>query len=115
MPAIDRLRDIRDQLLREAAQAEGLDNVQISRILDSIIVSAAKETQDQAWAGQPRLAPTVRARINVNTSVKGVVTTDTTFEFAGDLRDYDIDHVMKLRQELSAKVFAAYPPPSLAD
>ena len=60
-----------------------------------------------------RPAPTVRARINVSTSVKGVVTTDTTLEYFADDRDYDAARVMELRQELSAKVDAAYPPPPL--
>ncbi len=56
-------------------------------------------------------APTVRARVNVSTSVKGVVTTDTTLEYFADDRDYDADRVMELWQELNAKVDAAYPPP----
>ncbi len=60
-----------------------------------------------------RPAPTVRVRINVSTSVKGVVTTDTTLEWFGDLRDYDLNEVLDQREALSTKVDAAYPPPPL--
>ena len=60
-----------------------------------------------------RPAPTVRVRINVSTSVKGITTTDTTLEWFGDLRDYDDEKVLVLRENLSDRVDAAYPPPPL--
>ena len=63
---------------------------------------------------EQRPAPTVRARVNVSDSVKGIRTTDTTLEFYGDLRDYNPDRVTEMRVELSAKVDAEYPPPPLA-
>ena len=65
------------------------------------------------WSKGPRPAPTVRVRINVSTSVKGVVTTDTTLEYFGDSRDVVLDAVVELRKELTAKVDAVYPPPPL--
>jgi hypothetical protein len=68
----------------------------------------------KALQAEKHPAPTVRARVNVSTSVKGVVTTDTTLEYFADARDYDADRVMELRKELSAAVDAAYPPPPLS-
>lgn len=62
---------------------------------------------------EKRPAPTVRVRINVSTSVKGVVTTDTTLEHFGDIRDLDLDVILQLRTELSMKVDSVYPPPPL--
>ena len=67
----------------------------------------------KAHYADKRPSPTVRVRINVSTSVKGVVTTDTTLEHFGDIRDFDLDAIVELRKELSAKVDAAYPPPPL--
>ena len=65
------------------------------------------------WSKGLRPAPTVRVRINVSTSVKGIVTTDTTLEHFGDLRDLDLDEILQLRTELSLRVDACYPPPPL--
>ena len=58
-------------------------------------------------------APTVRVRINVSTSVKGIVTTDTTLEHFGDIRDLDLDEIVEMRLQLTNKVDAVYPPPPL--
>jgi len=62
------------------------------------------------WQEQ-RPAPTIRVRINVSDSVKGIRTSDTTLEVYGDLRDYEVDDIVALREELSTKVDAVYPPP----
>lgn len=67
----------------------------------------------KAQYADKRPAPTVRVRINVSTSVKGVVTTDTTLEHFGDLRDTDLDAIVEMRLQLTNKVNEVYPPPPL--
>ncbi len=104
-PAIYQLQQIRTRLsLADHKEAEAIDEA---------IMDLAREGQSVAWAGQARPAPTVRVRINVSTSVKGVVTTDTTLEHFGDLRDIDLDAIVEMRLQLTSKVDVLYPPPPL--
>ena len=106
MTAIFRLTTLSDQL-KDA-------NPLAAEVINEAVTELLNEARYERWAGQPRPAPTVRVRINVSDSVKGIRTTDTTLEHSGDLRDTDLDQIVEMRLALTAKVDAAYPPP-LAD
>lgn len=64
----------------------------------------------QHWTTD-RPAPTIRVRVNVSASVKGIETADSTLEITGDVRDVDLRYVMGMREALSLLVEEAYPKP----
>ena len=92
----------------------GIDLIDLAAQLDHID-REFRVSLTAAQYSEKRPAPTVRARAKVTTSVKGVRTTESTLEWDGDIRDYDIDVVMDLREVLTESLDKVYPPPELAD